>query len=183
MKKFGFTLPEILIALAVVGIVAALVIPSLVTDVNDQTNASRLSSSVNDLEIAFKQMMDEDEVDDIGRTTSGFFSPSASDMIDAISQHLKVLNIDTSVANFSSWYVDSGNFRFQTINGTNDTWSFAQPNPDGFTPHNVYFMLKNGAIVVMSGFIGRNLNETDLRCQRVMIDVNGKERPNMYGRD
>ncbi len=43
--KYGFTLPEILITLGIIGVIAAMVIPSLVQDIQDQQ-----------LKVAFKKL-------------------------------------------------------------------------------------------------------------------------------
>ena len=53
MKKFGFTLAEVLITLGIVGVMAALVVPAVMSNVQVKMNMSRLSRTVEDLDNAF----------------------------------------------------------------------------------------------------------------------------------
>ena len=53
MKKRGFTLAEILVTLAVIGVLAALVTPALMQSSRDKANAAKLSSTISNIEKAF----------------------------------------------------------------------------------------------------------------------------------
>lgn len=57
MKKLGFTLAEILISLAIVGIVAAICIPTLGTNARKQANFATLKTTVSDFENAFSAVL------------------------------------------------------------------------------------------------------------------------------
>ena len=57
MKKIGFTLAEILISLAIIGIVAAICIPTLGTSARKQANLTTMKVTVSDFENAFNNMM------------------------------------------------------------------------------------------------------------------------------
>ena len=46
MKKFGFTIVEILISLGIIGVVAATVIPSLLSNKNNTLFANGLSNGI-----------------------------------------------------------------------------------------------------------------------------------------
>ena len=46
MKKCGFTLAEILLAMALVGVIAAMTVPTFVTNTRNKANASRLATMV-----------------------------------------------------------------------------------------------------------------------------------------
>ena len=50
MKKFGFTLAEILIALTIVGVVAAISIPTMVMESKKKVWATSLTTAVSDME-------------------------------------------------------------------------------------------------------------------------------------
>lgn len=65
MFKKGFTLAEILITFGVVGIIAALTIPGLVTNANRAQIGPKLASTVSNLENGMKAMLDDLEVDSI----------------------------------------------------------------------------------------------------------------------
>ena len=49
MKKFGFTLAEVLITLSIVGIVSALTIPNFVANAQNKANAAKLSATITTL--------------------------------------------------------------------------------------------------------------------------------------
>ena len=57
MKKFGFTLAEILISLAIIGIVAAICIPTLGTSARKKANITTLKVTTADIETAMGAMM------------------------------------------------------------------------------------------------------------------------------
>ena len=48
--KFGFTLAEVLITLGIIGVVAALTLPSLVTNYQKQVTVNKLKKFYNGLE-------------------------------------------------------------------------------------------------------------------------------------
>ena len=62
MKKFGFTLAEVIVTLGIIGIVAAITIPALISGSQDQANAAKLSSSVNTIENAFANAMTKERI-------------------------------------------------------------------------------------------------------------------------
>lgn len=57
MKKLGFTLAEILISMAIVGIVAAICIPTLGTNTRQQANIATLKVTASDFENAFGSLL------------------------------------------------------------------------------------------------------------------------------
>ena len=57
MKKRAFTLGEVLITLAVVGLVALLTVPSLVADIAGKQRMVKLQNTIGDLENATKLYM------------------------------------------------------------------------------------------------------------------------------
>lgn len=63
MKRFGFTLAEVLITLGVIGIVAAMTLPALVHNYQEQEYVTRLKKSVSALEQAKIRAMDENNLD------------------------------------------------------------------------------------------------------------------------
>ena len=57
MKRFGFTLTEVLITLSIVGIIAALTIPSMTQNVSKQQVGPALAKAVNNLENANRKVL------------------------------------------------------------------------------------------------------------------------------
>ena len=61
-KNFGFTLAEVLITLGIIGVVAALTAPALVTNSGQAKIGPSLAKFVNTFETACEQMLQEEEV-------------------------------------------------------------------------------------------------------------------------
>lgn len=68
MKKRGFTLAEVLITLGIIGVVAALTAPQLVTSSRNEATCSKLSTTVSNLENAFQNAMVQEEVTGLNET-------------------------------------------------------------------------------------------------------------------
>ena len=65
MKKFGFTLGEVLVTLSIVGVISALTLPSFVSNSQNKINASKLSTTITTLETAFSNMMADEGTSDL----------------------------------------------------------------------------------------------------------------------
>lgn len=63
MKRFGFTLAEVLITLGVIGIVAAMTLPALVHNYQEQEYVTRLKKSVSALEQAKIRAMEQNAIE------------------------------------------------------------------------------------------------------------------------
>ena len=60
MKNFAFTLAEVLITLAIIGVVAAMTIPSLIQANKAHRLRSQFLKSYSTLQQAFRQMIDDE---------------------------------------------------------------------------------------------------------------------------
>lgn len=69
MKKRGFTLAEVLIAMALVGVIASMTIPTLVSSNRNKSNAIKLSSVVSDIENALTTAIALEAAPDLTETT------------------------------------------------------------------------------------------------------------------
>ena len=68
MKKKAFTLAEVLITLAIIGVVAALVMPGLISDYRKREYVARLQKAVNTWNNSMALMLATDEVDYLNDT-------------------------------------------------------------------------------------------------------------------
>ncbi|MBE7709586.1 MAG: prepilin-type N-terminal cleavage/methylation domain-containing protein, partial [Cyanobacteria bacterium SIG32] len=86
-KRFGFTLAEVLITLAIIGVVAAMTIPTLVA--NYQTRAWNTSATVFDRKLteALKVMNTQGTLAGL-KTTENF--------VEELSKHLKIIKTCTN---------------------------------------------------------------------------------------
>ena len=90
MKKLGFTLAEVLIALAIVGVVAAITLPTLTSSTKKETNAAKVQVAVSDLENAFTTMLAQEAAVDLEETSLA----ETDKMIDNLSNYIKLTKVD-----------------------------------------------------------------------------------------
>ena len=184
MKKIGFTLAEVLITLAIIGIVAALTIPTLVQ--NYQERAWNTASQV------FQRKLGEAlRVMNVQGTLAGYTTTEA--FVDELSKHIKITRIcdnddittcfsDTvtwgdeevdmskvkKAKNFGQNDWDTNTVAVQFANGVNGIIAY---NPD--CRQNQF---SNDVITV-----GENGISTD--CLAILYDVDGFKNPNTQQKD
>ncbi len=164
MKKLGYTLAEVLITLAIVGVVAALTIPTFVANSRNKANASKLSTVITAVENAYTTMMAAEGVNDLTETV--YFANAANGDTDkAMIELSKYLKISSS---------GKGDLDFTVSDGDS------------------YCTMKNGAVLKF-GHAERDLDEITANnngysslgsIASLEVDVNGIDsKPNMPGRD
>lgn len=169
-NKFAFTLTELLIALGIVGAIAALSIPSLLNSINKKVFATQLKSTVNSIQ----QL--------------------------AVDQMLAYKTKDLELTDFKSTNIlTSGGFdvAMACAAGSYECWKTADYNTID-TPINsglkrvTYssIKLKNGSTLMYrycgnekSGLINSGKPNEDYAIGEFLVDLNGDEGPNIYGRD
>ncbi len=183
-KTTAFTLAEVLITLAIIGIVAALTIPTLVQ--NYQTKAWNTASEV------FQRKLGEAlRVMNVQGTLAGYTTTEA--FVDELSKHIKITRIcdnddittcfsDTvtwgdeevdmskvkKAKNFGQEDWDTNTVAVQFANGVNGVIAY---NPD--CRQNQF---SNDVITVGENGIGTN-------CLAILYDVDGFKNPNTEGKD
>lgn len=166
LLKFGFTLAEVLLAVAIVGVIAGILIPTLVTKTQDkgfdqvyEKNVKSISDAVNALPI----------LENVDYFKSSMYTASP----------------------LSNYYDKSGAFIRKYMKGSTycDKANANKCFADRYYKYNVnkkevYVLsldgycakLRNGASICLLPQIGNN-------GPRGIIDVNGTKGPNVYGRD
>ncbi len=159
MKKFGFTLAEILITLAIIGVIAAIVMPALFSNVENATLEKQTLKFYNRLTTAFSNYKADNESPSI--TNIGFNPDNfVRDYFDAE----RCVNLTDC---FSDVYTN--------ING-NETWTLTNSFPNG---NYIAYKLKDGSVF----FILFDATEESGAPINVYFDVNGQNGPNRIGRD
>lgn len=212
MKKKGFTLAEVLITLGIVGVVAALVIPGLVNDHQNKTNAARLAVAVNNFETALTTMISKEGAGDLYGTSAfrvaqggqayndasqasnnalqinGTSSAAIQDsFIGNLAQYMSLTRVTDSI---NTYYGGNGPYVMDTNGkkgGITSTY--------GIDRAPMLAESKNGVLYAMRafGFGDGNTITPQAAAARgtslcsdaidLAIDVNGKEGPNIHGRD
>jgi len=182
-KKAAFTLAEVLITLGIIGVVAALTLPTLISNYQKRVYVTQLKKSVSVLSNGFRLMMAHDGVTELKDTHA--FSGMGADNCNggSVSTGDNILTNDCSSIREGLQSVFTG-IQFapcdvvetKYLNGTivpsNDVYNRKSAStcvkfPDGFEIFGYTFQRGDS-----SGFKGR-----------LRVDINGPKNPNTVGRD
>lgn len=186
MKKLnkGFTLAEVLITLTIIGIVAALVMPALMSNTDKSAWASGLATTVGNLNRGFAQMLAVEGTDTLESTTlwadyvgsktirtgdnnirhelNKYFK--IGDMINNVPPNVKVMNLNNTAS-------DALNNTVRFVLANNTTMNIIlRPVTYGTNGSDCTKVEENGGVL----------------CERVAdiyIDANGDKKPNVIGKD
>ena len=157
MKKNGFTLAEVLLTLGILGVITALTIPALMSNVENEQMATGLRTNKSMVERAFSQML----------ATNGADSLDATPLWQDLSDSEKIMKETFNVNKKSTGVLSDKIFQYNSdtvFNGIDNYESYALPNGSY-----LYFDFHDA----QPGEVFAD----------VYIDVNGVKRPNMLGRD
>ncbi len=165
-KKFkAFTLAEVLITLGIIGVVAAMTIPTLIANYQKKVLTTQLQRTYALLANASKMLMAQEQVDLLDKTYL------ANDPERFLKEHFKIVQ-DCTGNNLKKCYVE----HYKDING--DVSRFA-PETGGYC-----FGLNNGTSLCVSRMEKYDWDATEYHAHsHVTVDVNGLAGPNQAGRD
>ncbi|MDD3149427.1 MAG: prepilin-type N-terminal cleavage/methylation domain-containing protein [Candidatus Gastranaerophilales bacterium] len=180
IRKWGFTLAETLIVIAIIGIIASIVTPMLFGTTSDAELKAAWKKSYSDLSQATQLI-----VVDNGGTLAGAFQGDAAGAEDLKNSYASKLNIIKDCSGISTrggtgtgasaegcWHEGANSWYFLNGTGIGD-----QTNPG--------LILNNGSLIKFY------MDKTDCsaprgdftRCGNMTIDVNGFKKPNITGKD
>lgn len=185
----GFTLAEVLITLAIIGIVAAMTIPTLIANYQKTQYITGLKKAYSEITEALKLMADDYGCPD-NLNCTGLFGPAAvSDTFaNEFKKYLKVAKDCGSTYNASDENTKCFADTYAShIDGTYDGLDFNQDfmgaykltTADGFSM-SIQDDAENCNTNSFMVPAGTNMAHT---CGEMLIDVNGKKGPNTLGRD
>lgn len=161
MKK-GFTLAEVLVTLGVIGVIAAITLPTLTKDTTSAQIGPKLAKAVSAFEQANEALLNEYQVDRISQ--AGFYG--SSDYSEALRNHIKITSIN----------YNSTGANFEADNG--DTGSGMSSDGDAFiSKDGVVYIITGASSGSSSGPAHQSRNGT------VWIDINGTAKPNEWATD
>lgn len=171
----AFTLAEVLIVLGIIGIVAELTIPVLVSDYKKQVYVAQLQNMTSFLTNGFKQIIVNSDCSDLACT--GIMSNSANTVVDNI-QAANVFKISNVCHMFGTGCHDQQTYRLDNTSS-------------GIFNTNRHSMIKfnDGSVLSIyntSSDCTRNVgnNQYSATCNMDgYMDVNGEKPPNTLGRD
>ncbi len=173
-RKSAFTLAEILVVLAIIGIVATLTLPGLLMSYRDKTYISQLQRTYNLISNAAAAQMLEDDVDDLSKSTI----TTANGVGDFIKKNLKVSN-DCSYGNEKDYCFADKYFNFEKAATTKTISKVSELSKyNKFSKNTRCFLLNTGATICM-----QPMNENKQGYAGIIIDTNGQAGPNVNGLD
>lgn len=185
IKKFGFTLTEMLVTLSIVGVIAAMTVPTLMSKYQKEAQTVQIRKASQELANAIDMFITAE-----GKTSlvaTGIF-----DNVDAfITSNLKVVKTcdanDTSC--FATSYRSIDNSQTGTVNCNGNSYVLA--NSAAICINEVLAIVVNDDEDEDGGISGWNpdlnnrpiLNNWGKPYLTVLMDTNGAEKPNIGGRD
>ena len=171
MSRKAFTLAEILITLTVIGVVAALTIPTLLQNTNQAELKAAWEKTFADLNQATKMIQSGNSISD---SCLGGTQNDQNCFANLFKPHLNYIKICYSDESNGNCWFDTYDPRPKYLNnsGTLITWRYG-----------IGFILNNGVIIDF----WRENNGCEIgsghRCGPLYIDVNGFKNPNVFGKD
>lgn len=155
-KKFGFTLAEVMITVAVIGVVAALTLPGLIQNWQKETQALQIRKVAQDFETAADLIT-------TNAMKKNFYSTS-------------VFTSDNGVASLMSYFKNAK----QIDNLFSSSYKKISGGSGNFTCSGTQYLLANSAAICIS----RDSNLASVsNFFKIYVDTNGKDKPNISGRD
>ena len=184
-RKIAFTLAEVLITLGIIGVVAAMTMPSLITNYRVKETVSKLKKVNTTFNNAFLQAKEENgEISDWGLSNSTLDTDTDDGSIansnygrdkflEILSRHLKTISMCKYSDNSCEIYRPTN---LQGDIDNSDSYSNRLVLADGTIIGHLY--LNNTACNTNwgSGALSQS-------CGSFKVDLNGSKKPNMYGKD
>ena len=172
--NFGFTLAEVLITLVIIGVIAAITVPTLINKTNNQEYVSKLKKAYSTLSQATNQIISEE-----GQATN--WATSADNIYNL---YLKKLNNAKKCDGNQGCFKQGQYYKLNTKEKDSSNW-------DTITSHRK-FILSDGTQVLIpsNSFISTNCslnnqnnNGSNNVCAFMHVDINGVKGPNEFGKD
>lgn len=174
MKKFGFTLTEVLITMGIIGVIAALTAPALVKNSGQSKIGPSLLKFVNTWEAACEQLLVDENVSNL-YAVSIFALTDSTALIEKLSKYIVMTPVSNQArAGYRIYSPDGSNTR----NIPADYWMY---------------QLKDGSIIIKDDATNYGLDSQFLRAANigrfkrnvgaVLIDINGLKGSNRTGKE
>ena len=168
MKKFGFTLAETLITLGIIGIVAAMTIPNLITEHQKRASVTKLQRAISEINQAYRLSFDE-----VGEATKEeAFEMGVDEYFKKYwAPYIKVLNTCSSYQ--ACGYKTA--IPFKHPNRTISSWMVVDKS------RRATFYTMDGFLYII--FIAANGETIAAAERKILVDINGSSAPNQFGKD
>ena len=182
MRKFGFTLSEVLITLGIIGVVAAITMPSLIQKHQEQVTVSKVKkfySVMNNaltLAITDNGTLDQWSVKDELKPTK----QSAEDFMKYLKPYLRIVK-DCGTNSGCLEYKNNPNYLSGSQHSVN--YEMLEEYYKFIISDGTYAWLRTSAQRGGLGYCKVNDSGWENTCGVVFLDINGKKAPNTIGKD
>lgn len=180
INKKGYTLAEVLVCIAIVGIIAALTVPSLVNKTNKSTLGATLARTVELTQTGMTNIIQEaNRNSEDGNSVVGLSAIQKEDI--GLDGDDYIMD-DDNYGSLLRGYFDTDDFDDYATANIKD-YSGANPNNAILEDLNAFrFKKLNSALILQKA---QNLDnaDKDTIIARVIIDANGVAAPNRFGED
>lgn len=166
-KRIGFTLAEVLITLGIIGVLAAMTIPALITAYEKHQVVTKLQKAISVMNQAYKQSFDDvgepSDTESAGMGSSAYFETYWAPYV--------------KTAVICNTYSDCGystNTPFYQPGGKNDTIAVTNANA------RTAFYTMDGILYIAYTTSGSSQSDY---TKYIIVDINGGRNPNKFGRD
>ena len=168
LKSAAFTLAEVLVTLGIIGVVSAMTVPTLMQNYQRQSYVTQLHKTYNEFTQAFLQYKNDRNA--LWLTEAGH--TRHQDMMPFMKQYFKVVQEcgTTSTPCFASSYKNQNGGTY-VVDTMNRDATYYGVLASGVSFGIMYDALDTGTIY------------TDDFSYKIVVDINGKKGPNIYGRD
>lgn len=161
MKKHAFTLSEVLITLGIIGVVAALTIPALITNYQKKVDKTALQKAYSTVNQAYERIKSVDEYENVFSDCTENDSHCMGELFKAQMHFVKIVEGIPNSTNLE------GCWNSNIISMPHEL-QYCAISPDG-----IIYDFDMEYHDCASGY----------KCGYVNIDTNGLKKPNLYGRD
>lgn len=186
LRSNAFTLAEVLITLGIIGIVAAMTIPTLMNRTNEEEMKTAFKSIYSDLNAATQMIKMNNGGTMVNAFTGHLANPADVDPEGQYVKYLKAVKGGIHDDSDCSWYMNyCWADTMYWLDGRTRTYDI-QHNSTGLVLANgAYIAFDLNLFMVASGIDCTHLDsgQTVPNCGNIMIDVNGSKKPNTWGKD
>ena len=168
-KHLGFTLAEVLITLGIIGIVAAMTIPNLITTHQQKESVVKLQKAISVMNQAYRLAYD-----DVGEATA---------------EEARALGVQGYFDKFWAPYIKVLELCNKTNCGYEAHEPFKSPNGSHYSlgvesgSNRIVFITMDGFLYMIVTNYGANADGVSLTSKMIYVDINGIRKPNVVGKD
>ena len=181
-KKAAFTLAEVLITLGIIGVVAAMTLPTLISNYQKRVYVTQLKKSVSVLSQGFTTMMGHDGVTELKDTHAfsgmggGVCNSSNGDEYNILTNNCSSIREGLQNVFSGIQFVPCDETQIKELNGSKHSE----------TKSGTCIEFPDGSEIFSLGFQKNPINHTHPTggfISEIYIDINGSKNPNTWGRD